>query len=128
MPFVFLYRYLLWHYSDGLKASFNKAVNAVIGFLNFFSVLHLFGTLFSPWHRVIESYGRGFDAARFFYAITGNAISRLLGALLRSFVIVVGIAAAALSVIAGVFFIFLWIFLPFLVPLLFITGIIFLFA
>lgn len=128
MAFIFLYRYFLWHYSYGLRAAFFKAVNAVFVFLNFFSVLHLFGTLFSPWHRVIESYGRGFDAVRFFYAITGNAISRLLGALLRSFVIVIGIAITALTVIAGIFFIFLWILLPILIPLLFIGGIIFLFA
>jgi len=110
-----------------MRAAFYKAVSTAVGFLNFFSVPHLFQTLFSPWHRVIESYGRGWDATRFFYAITGNVISRLLGAILRSFVIVTGIAAAALSVIAGVFFISLWILLPILVPLLFISGIVFLF-
>lgn len=115
--------YLVWHYRGGLAMAFGNAAAGVRGVFNFFSVGELAHTLFTPWRRIIESYGRGFDPSRFFSTLAGNLLSRLLGAIVRSVVISVGIGASVAAGIAGVFGVILWCVLPILLPMLFVWGV-----
>lgn len=114
--------YLSWHYGEGLSCAVRAAVRAVSGFFNYFSILWLARTLFSPWHRVAEAYGRGFDPNRFFAVLAANLISRVLGAIVRSVVIAVGLGVSAGAAVAGFGFIAAWLTAPLLIPLLFLWG------
>jgi len=115
--------YLFWHYGDGLRMAFGKAAGAVLGFLNYFSVFLLARTVFSPWHRILEPYGRGFDPSRFFWILAGNIISRVLGAIVRSAAIAIGVAASAAAAALGVFYLSFWLAAPLLLPLIFVWGV-----
>lgn len=120
--------FLSWYYGDGLKTVALNGIRRSAGFLNYFSVLALFETLFSPWHRIAQSYGRGFNPQVFFSTLAGNVISRVLGAIVRSIIIVVGIIVAAASAVFGVVLVALWIVLPVLLPLMFLGGVFMIFA
>lgn len=128
MAAFFVIQYFRWHYGDGLVMAFHKAVNTVAGFLNYFSVLELSRTLFSPWHRIAESYGRGFDAGEFFFTLAGNTISRVLGAIVRAVVVAAGLVVSFLSFIWAIVFVVAWILSPFIVAALFVGGIIIIFT
>lgn len=118
-----MYHYFIWHYGEGLTGVIRAALNALTGFLNYFSILELARTLFSPWHRVSEAYGRGFDPNRFFAIFAGNLISRVLGAMVRSVVVVVGLGVSLGALIGGVLFAAAWLLAPLLIPLLFLWGV-----
>lgn len=120
---AFWQNFFSWYYTDALRVVFYNGLHRTIGFMNYFSVPLLFATLFSPWHRIVESYGRGFDPRVFFYTLAGNIISRILGAIVRSFVIIIGLAVSFFAEIFGVLAIALWIVLPLLIPILFLGGI-----
>ncbi|MBU6415043.1 hypothetical protein KGQ34_02280 [Patescibacteria group bacterium] len=115
-------QFLAWHYGDGLKDTVRNGINAVIGFLNYFSVLELSRTLFSPWHRIVESYGRGFDPGEFFFTLAGNLISRVIGAGVRAVVIVVGLLVSFTALVSGLCFIIIWFVMPLLIPVFFLWG------
>lgn len=91
--------------------------------LDYFSIPLLLKTFFSPWRRYSWSYGRGFDLGKFFEAFFSNLISRILGALMRTFLIVFGIIAEIFILVIGLIIILGWILLPFLLVGGFILGI-----
>ncbi len=80
-------------------------------------------TLFSPFERIHESYGKGLDVERFFMALMANILMRIVGALVRAIVIVVGIVVLVSALIGGLFFFVLWIFLPLIAIMSVIYGI-----
>lgn len=88
----------------------------------FFSIGFLSRRLFSPWHRDLTSYGRGFDFKRFFRILGWNLISRVIGAILRVFVVLLGILVLIGLVIVGVLMMIFWIFLPVFVLFFLIAG------
>ncbi len=57
----------------------------------FFSIGFFLPRIFSPWHKDITSYGRGFDLVIWFHAAAWNLISRFVGAILRLFFIIIGL-------------------------------------
>ena len=114
--------YLYWHYGAGLKGLFRIWKNFLLFSFHFFSLLPLLQTLFSPWHRLTSSYGRGFDPMVWTRAFIENMISRILGAIVRSAVISMGILAELFIFIAGALLVLLWLILPLAAPLLFISA------
>lgn len=120
----FIVQFLVWHYGDGLRNVFRNGVSAVIGFLNYFSVIQLSRTIFSPWHRIVESYGRGFDPGEFFYTFAGNFVSRVIGAGVRMAVIFVGLVVSFIALVSGFCFIIIWLATPLLIPILFLWGLV----
>ena len=65
--------------------------------LNYFSISLFLRTFFSHWKRYSWSYGRGFDIGRYFNVLVSNLISRILGAIARTILILIGILAIAIS-------------------------------
>ncbi len=82
--------------------------------LNYFSVLLLLKTFFSPWRRYKWFHGKGFDVKRYLEAFFSNLISRILGAILRSFLIFIGLLAEIFIIFAGVIVLLGWLVLPIL--------------
>lgn len=120
MPFQFF----RWYYGDGFRRTAVLSVNLAIGCFKYFSVRELTRTIFSPWHRITEGYGRGFDPSTFFFILGGNIISRILGAIVRVIVIVVGIIVSAGAALLGALGIVLWPLLPLAIPAAFVSGLI----
>jgi len=91
--------------------------------LNFFSVPLLLKTFFSPWHRYWYGYPKDFNPVEFFYAIFGNAMSRVIGIILRSLFIALGVIFDLFVFIIGLVVLIFWITLPFTAIYLFYLGI-----
>ncbi|MDE2173522.1 MAG: hypothetical protein KGJ31_02955 [Patescibacteria group bacterium] len=88
--------------------------NYLVANLNYFSIAFLVRTLLAPWHRDTETYGRGFDPARYARAAIVNAVSRVVGLLIRSVTILIGLAAEVCILAVGVSVFILWFAAPFL--------------
>ncbi|MFA4998829.1 MAG: hypothetical protein WC514_02305 [Candidatus Paceibacterota bacterium] len=117
------FQYLSWQFVD-VPRNLLKAWGNFLEFnLNYFSITLLLKTFFSPWRRYSWSYGKGFDLGKFFETFFSNLISRILGALMRLFLIIFGIIAEIFIFVIGIIVIFGWIILPFLVIGGFILGV-----
>jgi len=116
-------KWIIWHYFESLKFLLKVFKNYLIFNFNYFSIPLLLKTLFSHWRRYVESYGRGFDPKRYFWAFSSNMISRVLGAIIRIITILIGLVFELFIFLAGVLILLLWILLPFLAVFLIAVGI-----
>lgn len=107
-----LIQYLEWHYFQRPKGIILGWKNFLKFNLHFFSVFFLLKTLFSHWHRYRYSYGRGFDLGRYFQVFTFNLTSRILGAAVRSILILIGIFFEILIFLIGILILIWWLTLP----------------
>lgn len=90
--------------------------------LNYFSLVMLFKTYFSHWHGFKWTYPKGLDISKMLEAWASNSISRMLGAFIRTFIIIFGILFEIIVFIVGPILLFSWIFLPFILIVIFIYG------
>jgi len=116
-------QYFVWQFVDIPKEILKAWRNFLLFYLDYFSVPLLLKTYFSYWHKYYYSYGRGFDPWRFVEAFVFNVFSRIMGAILRTFLIIAGIIAEIVIFFAGLAVFIGWIVLPFLLLLLLFTGI-----
>jgi hypothetical protein len=80
--------------------------------LNYFSIPLLLKTFFYYWRGYKWSYGRGFDLTRYLEAFTSNMVFRILGAFLRTWLIIFGIITEISLFFIGLLSFLIWIFLP----------------
>ena len=123
-----MYRYLFWHYSKGIKSFLIIWRNFIEFFWNFFSIKLLFRTLFSHWRRDITRRGPGFDLKEFLEALIFNIFTRLIGAVVRSAIIFIGLLIELLTICLGIISFLVWLILPFVLLYLLLAGIIFIFS
>jgi len=94
---------------------------------NYFSVPLLLQTFFAPWRKISWDYEKGFDIGVYLFTFSSNLISRILGAIVRSFLIATGLAVQlVLLFLGGLLFLF-WLVLPAMIAAAFIYGIFLLF-
>lgn len=117
-----------WYFFDVPKNIFKGWKNFLKFGLHYFSIPFLFKTLFSHWHKYFWAYPRGFDIAKIIETFLSNLISRVVGAVIRSFLILVGILFEVLIFILGLILILLWFFLPLILFFVFIYGVKLLFS
>ncbi len=104
--------WFFWHYSVALNSAWQRWRDFMRFNRDYFSIPFLLKTLFSPWRRYKFSYGRGFDVGRFLEALTFNIFSRVMGAIVRVAVIVIGTALQVLIFFFGILSIIIWLLLP----------------
>jgi len=105
-------QYLIWHFYDQPRKILKTWKGFLLFNLNYFSLLLLLKTFFSPWHQYIWAYPRGLDIPKDLEVFFSNMISRVLGAILRTVIIFFGIFFEILILILG-FLIFVgWFILP----------------
>lgn len=108
------FQYIVWQFLESPKNVLAGWKNFLKFGLNYFSLPLLFKTLFSPWRRYSWSYGRGFDIKRYLEVFFSNLISRILGAIVRIFLIISGILFEVFILFAGLIVFLAWLVLPFL--------------
>lgn len=106
------FQYLQWQFLIAPKNIFLGWRNFFMFNLNYFSVFPLMKTLFSPWRRYNWVYPKGFDIAKYFEILSSNLISRMMGAIMRSSLIVIGLIMEILIIIAGIIILIAWLALP----------------
>ena len=115
--------WLYWHFLEAPKGILRGWRNFLKFGLNYFSLPLLLKTFFSPWRRYSWAYPRGFSIGIYIEVFFSNLISRFLGAMVRSFLVVIGMFFVALLAIGGLIVFLGWIILPFLIALGLLFGI-----
>ena len=106
------FQWLSWHFLEVPLNILKAWKNFLLFNLNYFSISLLLKTFFSPWRRYQFSYGRGFDFGRYLEAFASNLIFRIIGAFLRSFLIIIGILVEIAIFFAGIFILISWLASP----------------
>jgi hypothetical protein len=116
-------QYFVWHFFDVPKELGKAWKNYLRSYFNFFSTGSLLKTLFNPWHGMVWSYGRGFSFTRYAQTIISNGFSRIVGAMIRIFLIIFGLVAEVFIFFIGAIVFLGWLFLPIILAYGFIIGV-----
>jgi len=117
------FQWFSWHFLELPKDIFKAWKNFLLFNLNYFSIPLLLKTLFYPWRKYSSSYGRGFDLGRYFEVFSLNVISRALGALVRTCLIIVGSLSQIFIIFIGVLILISWLLLPAFLVVGFLFGV-----
>lgn len=121
---IILVDWLNWHFFE-MPAFLTKVWKNYLDFAtNYFSVPLLLKTFFSPWKRYLWAYPKGLDFWEIFSTFVSNFFSRIIGAIIRIFLIIAGFAFQIFVLLSGFIILAFWIFMPVLI----VFGILFLFA
>ncbi len=112
-----------WYFIDAPKGIIRAWMNFLRFNMYFFSIPFLVRTLFSYWHKTRWHYGRGFSFWKYFEAAISNLFSRSIGAIVRIFLILLGLIIEVVLFFSGLFFLILWITIPFITIILFMIGV-----
>lgn len=109
--------YLKWHYGRAYKELYQNIARIVLFLFDFFSIIALTQKLFSHEAKMDRK-------SRRFYLLFAfkKILDKTLYALGRLGLILLGLMAAALAILAGIFTFFIWTFLPIIVVYFFIFG------
>lgn len=114
--------WLVFYFFDAPKGIILACRNFLLFNLNYFSVPVLLRTLFAYFHKYSWDYPRGFDLARWLEVASSNFISRIIGAIMRIFLIITGILIEILMIFAGLTILFSWFILPVIIVILIYYG------
>jgi hypothetical protein len=123
-----IFLFIDWYFIDFPKEILKGIKNYLKFGLHYFSIPFLLKTFFYHWHKYAWQYPRAPDIAKIFEVWISNQISRLIGMILRSFLIFAGLLFEIFVLIFGFLFLFLWLFLPAIWFLILIYGVKFLFG
>lgn len=118
-----LFKALVWQFFDVPKQLVKIWQTFLYFNFNYFSVPTLLKTYFSPWRRNRSSYGGIFEVWKNFESFIFNSMSRIIGAILRTVYIILGIIIEIFILIVGPIVIVTWILTPFLLLIGLIFGI-----
>lgn len=104
-----------WHYTQAFRDLYRNWKNFIIFVLYFFSLRLLLRTWLSPFGRLNEEYKKGFELEDFLETLVVNILMRVVGFVLRTFVILTGIFALILVILLGPVVFVLWALAPFIV-------------
>ena len=103
-----------WHYGMGLRRIFRAWSDFLFFAERKFNIFGLARTLFSPWKRDVTFRSwTGLHPLRFLNILSSNIISRVIGAFVRFWVILIGIVFFFAVFFGGLAVLFFWVILPF---------------
>lgn len=112
--------YLIWHYSTAFTDIRRLQKNITWFIYHFFSVELLLKTLFMPFRRLSGSEVEKKESV--FDKIVINVVMRIVGFFVRFAVVLIGVFFVCLVNILFIGFYLVWLFLPLLIPVLFLLG------
>lgn len=124
MPLALLLpNYLIWHYTKGFRELLINWGHILYFTIYFFSIPNLLLTLLSPWKRMDEGSQRTINPSAIMEHLIFNSIMRIVGLLIRSITIVIGLLATATLITGGFLFVLVWLVLPVLLTALVAIGV-----
>lgn len=116
-------QYITWHYTKSMK-DFLSLWSRLFWFVAFFfSFKDLFKTFFSPFARLNETYKKGFNLGDFMSTLVVNILMRIVGVLIRTCIILLGLISFILAAVLGAVLFIIWITLPLGIAYLVFMGI-----
>jgi len=118
-----LFLWLAFQFFDAPREILKAWRNFLIFNLNYFSIPVLLRTLFAYWRKYSWEHSRGFDLVNYLEVAISNAISRILGAIMRIFLIFIGLTVEIFVLFLGGIIFLTWLVLPALIVFLFYHGV-----
>jgi len=115
---------LAWHFYDAPKEILKAWGNFLVFVLRYFSIGILLKTFFSHFRHLREPYGRGFDIKKYSMVFIGNIISRIIGAFVRTIIILTGLITEIFVFLLGFIILIAWLLAPFLIIIGIYSGVI----
>jgi len=113
-----------WYFRELPQKIFRAWINFIWFVNNYFSLADLLRTFFYPWKGYSYSYKEeGINPARWLGDFIFNMFSRLIGMILRFFIIAMGAASESFVIVLGLIFFLIWLVFPFLLILSFLKGV-----
>lgn len=123
-----LHHYILWHYTKAFGEIRHVCSNFLWFVLYFFSLPQLLRSYFSPWKRMTEERGQTFNFEDLAGFIIINLISRIVGAILRTFIILAGILSIIFLSLGIILIYIFWLLAPLLLAICMFYGLILIFS
>lgn len=123
-----LHHYLFWHYTRAFGEILHLAKNFYWFTYHFFSLRDLVLSLFAPWKRMTEERGNTFSFEDLASFIIIGFISRLIGFILRSVIILSGLTTLLFLTISIIICYVFWVLAPVLLVLSLYYGLVLLFS
>ncbi|HSW81327.1 MAG TPA: hypothetical protein VLG40_02935 [Candidatus Saccharimonas sp.] len=101
-----------WWYGVGWLTLMRKTGARITGVLRFFSVTQLLGSLFAPFRQISAGSMQGGTLAVQLRAWGDKQFSRVIGAIVRSMLIICGVAGALFYAVVGLVLFIFWPLLP----------------
>ena len=111
---MFIVGMISWWYTSGWKRCAVLIGDSLLSIYDYFSIDLLAKTLFSPFRQISAGKVNGPLGVQF-RSMIDKLISRIIGAIMRSIVIVVGLIALLISALFGLLRIMVWPLIP-LIP------------
>ncbi len=128
MNFLLIFpHYISWHYTKAISDLVNLFKDFSMFIWNMFSINLLLKTLFSPFQRLSVKPEKKFDIEAFFSALVTNFLMRIVGFLVRTFFIILGIFSFVIFTIFYFVFFLAWLVAPVVLVGMFILGVVALF-
>jgi hypothetical protein len=123
MFLTILHHYFIWHYARACKEWFHVWGNLLWFVAHFFSLSQMARSWLSPWKRMTEPRKKAWDIEEWLSAFFINVLSRLIGAVMRTVIIIVGLTTLGVLLVGGVFITLSWIVAPAAVFFLILLGV-----
>jgi hypothetical protein len=115
--------FIKWYFFEIPIKIVNLVYQYSITIIKIYSFVFLLKTFFSPWKNQSYAYpDKGFDINRILEVWTSNMVSRIVGAFVRFFTILIGLITLLVTIIIGSFCLFIWVTYPILFVVLIITS------
>lgn len=108
---MFLVGIMSWWYGNGLRLRFEMIARRIARISDYFSIGLLVSTLFSPYRQISAGRVSGSLSLQM-RAFVDRLISRMIGAFVRTFMIIMGLIAIALQAISGIIVLAFWTIIP----------------
>lgn len=118
--YMFLVGLLSWWYSDGWVERTRMMRDRLMAVADFFSISLLVSTLFSPF-RQISANNTAVSLSDHMHMFFDKLLSRIIGSIVRSFMIVFGLITMLFQAIFGVIILLSWLIIP-LLPAIGLVG------
>ncbi len=121
---LILLGYLGWHYGKALSSLTDVSKNFFYLISDFFSIDLLLKNFFAPWKRMADSYPKFFDLKKYFFTFIVNVIVRVVGIIMRTFLMLLGIICFSALIALYPIVLAIWLLLPLIVIVFLIYGLI----
>ena len=111
---MFLVGLISWWYGRGWMAQWKRIAHRFALTLEFFSIGQLLSTLFAPFRQISAINGSDGSIGSEMRAFVDQLISRVIGAFVRFFTIIVGLIVILLQALYELIIMVMWWFLPLL--------------
>ena len=108
---MFLAGIMSWWYGNGLRLRLAMIGSRIARTNDYFSIGLLASTLFSPYRQISAGKVSG-PLSLQLRAFVDRLISRFIGAIVRAFMILLGLVVISLQAIVGMVIMFFWIIIP----------------